>query len=108
MGVALILQEELNGFLTFIFLRYFVVKNLHFRNPCFCLSKTDVCEAYSLLKRAPRGLQESCKGAPREPLGASWGTLGLSWGSWDAPGGRLGSLGPFSKPKRAQHSSRRA
>ena len=106
--VVYILEEELNGFLTDYFTCYFVVKILHFRGPWFCLSKTEVCGAWSLLKRAPRELQESCKGAPGEPLGASWGTLGLSWGSWGAPGGRLGSLGPFSKPKRAQHSSRRA
>ena len=42
-GVVYIPQEELNVFLTFIFLRYFVCRLVHFHNPWFYLNKTDVC-----------------------------------------------------------------
>jgi len=63
-------------------------------------------------KDCSREPQESPKRAVRELLGSIWEPLGGPWGSLGGLGallgGRLGSLGPFSKPKRAQHSSRRA
>ena len=63
-------------------------------------------------KDCSREPQESPKRAVRELLGSLWEPLGGPWGSLGGLGAllgrRLGSLGPFLKPKRAQHSSRRA
>ena len=99
--VVYIRQEEVNGFFILSDIWSFLAQNSAFQGPQFCLSKTKVCGAQTLLKTVPRQLQDSLKGPYREPLRASWPLLGSSWLSWAL----LGCLGAgLGSPNRLEQT----